>query len=305
MMVMVHTVAHITITTVVMMTRLSVAILSPTSYAAVAPKPVAPESARPAVRGRFAAVLAVVVRARPVYPLTAKSVRAVVFLQRRRLDFLCMRVCVCGIAFHQRGKKERKKERVSERAFLYTISQREFPLTVLSRIFDIFRKKKEKKKNVSKKQGGERIRGNQTHRSGGLQHPAPETVRLARKHQSAIVRTHPISNSRARGKLPSRLHTKRVMMMLMVQESRRVVHLMMMIEVLRIRLLEVLVVRHRVEEIGVLLLLLLLRHWELLLRLLLRCLVRSVSVSVSSSWSRCVGRRRRREAQLLHIFFVL
>jgi len=58
------------------------------------------------------------------------------------------------------------------------------------------------------------------------------------------------------------------------------------------------VVRHRVEEIVVLLLLL--RHWELLLRLLLRCLVRSVSVS-SSSWSRCVGRRR--EAQLLHIFF--
>jgi len=57
-------------------------------------------------------------------------------------------------------------------------------------------------------------------------------------------------------------------------------------------------VRHRVEEIVVLLLLL--RHWELLLRLLLRCLVRSVSVS-SSSWSRCVGRRR--EAQLLHIFF--
>ena len=79
----------------------------------------------------------------------------------------------------------------------------------------------------------------------------------------------------------------------MVHESRRVVHLM--IEVLRIRLLEVLVVRHRVEEIVVLLLLL--RHWELLLRLLLRCLVRSVS----SSWSRCV--RRRREAQLLHIFF--
>jgi len=85
------------------------------------------------------------------------------------------------------------------------------------------------------------------------------------------------------------------MMMLMVHESRRVVHLM--IEVLRIRLLEVLVVRHRVEEIVVLLLLL--RHWELLLRLLLRCLVRSVSSS--SSWSRCVGRRR--EAQLLHIFF--
>lgn len=202
-MVMVHTVAHITITTVVMMTRLSIAILSPTSYAVVAPKPVAPESARPAVRGRFAAVLAVVVRARPVYSLTAKSVRAVVFLQRRRLNF----------------------------------------------------------------------------RSGGLQHPAPETVRLARKHQSAIVRTHPISNSRARGKLPSRLHTKRVMM-LVVHESRRVVHLMM-IEVLRIRLLEVLVVRHRVEEIVVLLLLLL-RHWELLLRLLLRSLVRSVS----SSWSR-------------------
>jgi hypothetical protein len=69
-------------------------------------------------------------------------------------------------------------------------------------------------------------------------------------------------------------------MMLVVHESRRVVHLMM-IEVLRIRLLEVLVVRHRVEEIVVLLLLLL-RHWELLLRLLLRCLVRSVS----SSWSR-------------------
>jgi hypothetical protein len=70
--------------------------------------------------------------------------------------------------------------------------------------------------------------------------------------------------------------------MLVVHESRRVVHLMM-IEVLRIRLLEVLVVRHRVEEIVVLLLLLL-RHWELLLRLLLRSLVRSVSVS--SSWSR-------------------
>jgi hypothetical protein len=69
-------------------------------------------------------------------------------------------------------------------------------------------------------------------------------------------------------------------MMLVVHESRRVVHLMM-IEVLRIRLLEVLVVRHRVEEIVVLLLLLL-RHWELLLRLLLRSLVRSVS----SSWSR-------------------
>jgi len=68
--------------------------------------------------------------------------------------------------------------------------------------------------------------------------------------------------------------------MLVVHESRRVVHLMM-IEVLRIRLLEVLVVRHRVEEIVVLLLLLL-RHWELLLRLLLRSLVRSVS----SSWSR-------------------
>ena len=144
MMVMVHTVAHITITTVVMMTRLSVAILSPTSYAAVAPKPVAPESARSAVRGRFAAVLAAVVRARPVYSLTAKSVRAVVFLQRRRLDFLCM--CVCVVLRFTR--EERKKERVSERAFLYTISQREFPLTVLSWIFHIFRKKKEKKKRI-------------------------------------------------------------------------------------------------------------------------------------------------------------
>lgn len=110
MMVMVHTVAHITITTVVMMTRLSVAILSPTSYAVVAPKPVTPESARPAVRGRFAAVLAVVVRARPVYSLTAKSVRAVVFLQRRRLDFLCVCVCVCGIYRVSPERKERKKE---------------------------------------------------------------------------------------------------------------------------------------------------------------------------------------------------
>ena len=141
MMVMVHTVAHITITTVVMMTRLSVTILSPTSYAVVAPKPVAPESARPAVRGRFAAVLAVVVRARPVYSLTAKSVRAVVFLQRRRLDFLCVCVCVVFIAFHQRGKKERKNERVSERAFL----------SILVPIMDLRHfpyKKKEKKKRI-------------------------------------------------------------------------------------------------------------------------------------------------------------
>lgn len=112
MMVMVHTVAHITITTVVMMTRLSVTILSPTSYAVVAPKPVAPESARPAVRGRFAAVLAVVVRARPVYSLTAKSVRAVVFLQRRRLDFLC--VCVCVWYLSRFTREERKKERMKE-----------------------------------------------------------------------------------------------------------------------------------------------------------------------------------------------
>ena len=111
-MVMVHTVAHITITTVVMMTRLSIAILSPTSYAVVAPKPVAPESARPAVRGRFAAVLAVVVRARPVYSLTAKSVRAVVFLQRRRLNFLC--VCVCVFYCVSPERKERKKERKKE-----------------------------------------------------------------------------------------------------------------------------------------------------------------------------------------------
>ena len=147
MMVMVHTVAHITITTVVMMTRLSVAILSPTPYAVVAPKPVAPESARPAVRGRFAAVLAVVVRARPVYSLTAKSVRAVVFLQRRRLNFLCVFYCVSP------ERKERKKERKSEResfdrAFLYSSSRmdlRHLPY-----------KKKEKKKTYLLKNKEER-----------------------------------------------------------------------------------------------------------------------------------------------------
>ena len=153
MMVMVHTVAHITITTVVMMTRLSIAILSPTSYAVVAPKPVAPESARPAVRGRFAAVLAVVVRARPVYSLTAKSVRAVVFLQRRRLDFLCVCVCVCGIYRVSPERKERKNERKSEResfdrAFLYSSSRmdlRHLPY-----------KKKEKKKTYLLKNKEER-----------------------------------------------------------------------------------------------------------------------------------------------------
>ena len=66
MMVVVHTVVRIIITTtVVMMTRLPVAILSPTSSdVVVAPEPVAPESARPAVRGRFPAVLSVIIPAR-------------------------------------------------------------------------------------------------------------------------------------------------------------------------------------------------------------------------------------------------
>ena len=61
MMVVVHTIVRIIITTtVVMMTRFPVAILSPTSSdVVVAPEPVAPESARPAVRGRFPAVLSV------------------------------------------------------------------------------------------------------------------------------------------------------------------------------------------------------------------------------------------------------
>jgi len=151
-MVMVHTVAHITITTVVMMTRLSIAILSPTSYAVVAPKPVAPESARPAVRGRFAAVLAVVVRARPVYSLTAKSVRAVVFLQRRRLNFLCVFYCVSP------ERKERKKERKSERESFESFSihqfstqESSFPLVlrvVGSSTFPPVYKKKRKKKRI-------------------------------------------------------------------------------------------------------------------------------------------------------------
>jgi len=153
-MVMVHTVAHITITTVVMMTRLSIAILSPTSYAVVAPKPVAPESARPAVRGRFAAVLAVVVRARPVYSLTAKSVRAVVFLQRRRLNFLCVFYCVSP------ERKERKKERKSERESFESFSihqfstqESSFPLAVCvvgSSTFPVYVQKKEKKKTYLK-----------------------------------------------------------------------------------------------------------------------------------------------------------
>jgi hypothetical protein len=157
-MVMVHTVAHITITTVVMMTRLSIAILSPTSYAVVAPKPVAPESARPAVRGRFAAVLAVVVRARPVYSLTAKSVRAVVFLQRRRLNFLCVCVCVCVFYCVSPERKERKKERKSERESFESFSMHQFPkqesFLLSSRsaccwIFDISGiKKKRKKKRI-------------------------------------------------------------------------------------------------------------------------------------------------------------
>ena len=61
MMVVVHTIVRIIITTtVVMMTRLPVAILSPTSSDVV----VAPESARPAVRGRFPAVLSVIIPAR-------------------------------------------------------------------------------------------------------------------------------------------------------------------------------------------------------------------------------------------------
>ena len=66
MMVVVHTIVRIIITTtVVMMTRLPVAILSPTSSdVVVAPEPVAPESARPAVRGRFPAVLSVIIPAR-------------------------------------------------------------------------------------------------------------------------------------------------------------------------------------------------------------------------------------------------
>ena len=78
MMVVVHTIVRIIITTtVVMMTRLPVAILSPTSSdVVVAPEPVAPESARPAVRGRFPAVLSVIIPAcstRSLFFAVAKS----------------------------------------------------------------------------------------------------------------------------------------------------------------------------------------------------------------------------------------
>ena len=77
MMMVVHTIVRIIITTiVVMMTRLSVAILSPTSSDVVAPEPVAPESARPAVRGRFPAVLSVIIPAcstRSLFFAVAKS----------------------------------------------------------------------------------------------------------------------------------------------------------------------------------------------------------------------------------------
>ena len=77
MMVVVHTIVRIIITTtVVMMTRLPVAILSPTSDVVVAPEPVAPESARPAVRGRFPAVLSVIIPAcstRSLFFAVAKS----------------------------------------------------------------------------------------------------------------------------------------------------------------------------------------------------------------------------------------
>jgi len=57
------------------------------------------------------------------------------------ISCVCVCVCVVFIAFHQRGKKERMKERVSERASIEL-----FSIVVPVWIFDISRTKKKRKK---------------------------------------------------------------------------------------------------------------------------------------------------------------